>query len=142
LPDLETDPSLRIVRSGDSQSLTPFASQQWQASSEVGELGGLVLPSSSSPIATTTFKLPGADDVIDSSGFSGVDNRFQLDEDPGFTFNDNGELELTEPKPAPKTPRAVSRAPMMLDAATELTVREQQAEVLDDGTQVSFTMFS
>lgn len=56
------DLGLDITRSGESQSLTPFGSQQSQSSSHAGALGGLVLPSSS-PGAPGSFRLEGDNDI-------------------------------------------------------------------------------
>jgi hypothetical protein len=93
-PELVADLDLRlnfdIARSGESQSLTSFGSQQSPTSSHAGVLGGLVLPSSS-PNAPVAFQLAGDDYPLVYAGLTGDHDLSQLGE-PDFTFDENGEL--------------------------------------------------
>ncbi|KAF5846708.1 hypothetical protein GGP41_004772 [Bipolaris sorokiniana] len=58
LADLDCNFNLDITYSGESQSLTPFGSQQYSSTSHVGSAGALILPTSS-PITSGGFRLEG-----------------------------------------------------------------------------------
>jgi len=128
-----------VPRSGDSQSLTPFGSQQTPSSPHAGALGGLVLPTSS-PDGPGGFQLQGGDEAAGSSGFVGGDDGFDLGE-PDFGFDENGEL-IEGPQVVPHvagTPVARSAAGMHSDAGASAKVRKEHEEGRMGGTQVSFT---
>jgi meiotic recombination protein REC8 len=134
LADLDARLNLDVSRSGDSQSLTPLGSQRSQSSSQVGALGGLVLPTSS-PDHPGCFSLGGDNDAVD---LGGADDNIVL-EDPVFGFDDDGML--FEGPPAEKvagTPAAQSGAAMLSDAGASAKVRREHEEGRMGGVQVSF----
>jgi meiotic recombination protein REC8 len=123
LADLDLGFNVDIARSDDSQSLTPFGSQHAQSSSQASALGGLVLPSSS-PVQPRGFSIAGHQEAAVQNGFLDADDGFELEE-PGFTFDENGEL--IEGPPAAKvagTAAAQSWVAMHSDAgASEKVAR-------------------
>jgi hypothetical protein len=144
LPELLTDLDLglefSIARSSESQSLTPFGTQQSQSSPNAGALGGLVLPSSS-PVEQGGFQLEGDDEAAGNSGFFGGDDGFDLGE-PDFGFDENGEL--IEGPLAPRvagTPAARSGAAMHSNAGASAKVRKEHEEGRMVGAQVSLLLF-
>ena len=142
-PELLTgvDPGLGldVPRWGESQSLTPFGSQQSSQSSRVSGYG-LVLPSSS-PDRPAGGALEGDDGGQGNQDMQDIDNILQLD-DPDFAFGEDGDIiELTpgsRAPVAPATPVAVGRATMHSDAGASSQVRREHAEGQQRGEQVSF----
>ncbi|KAH7075757.1 Rec8 like protein-domain-containing protein [Paraphoma chrysanthemicola] len=125
--DLDLGLNFDIARSGESQSLTPFGSQQSPASSHAGALGGLVLPSSS-PNAPGFFQLAGDDDPLVHAGFIDDYDFSQLGE-PEFTFDENGELIDGPAVRAPAgMPAAQGGATMHSDAGASEKVRRDHEE--------------
>jgi meiotic recombination protein REC8 len=138
LADLDFGLGLDIIRSGDSQSLTPFGSQQLRSSSPVGALGGLVLPSSSSTPAGS-FRLHGDTEAVDPVVFLGDEDGTQLGE-PDFAFDENGELvERSSVHDVAATPAAHSGVAMHSDAGASAKVRRDHEEGRMGAAQVSFT---
>lgn len=131
LADLGLDINFNIARSGESQSLTPFGSQ---SSSQASALGGLVLPDDSSPQQAHDIGLQGDDGQAASSGFLGTGNE----NDPGFTFDDDGNF---IDGPSPKVPAGIPAggAGMLSDAGASARVRREHEEGRMGGPQVSFT---
>jgi hypothetical protein len=136
--NLDLDLNLDITRSGESQSLTPFGSQQPYASSHAGSLGGLVLPTSS-PQAPGSFRLQGDNDAGSPGDLAPVDDGFDYG-DPGFSFDENGELfEAPPAQNVAATPAARSGTAMHSDAAASAKVRKEHEEGRMGGAQVSST---
>jgi meiotic recombination protein REC8 len=142
-PELLTgiDPGLGldVPRWGESQSLTPFGTQQSSQSSRVGGYS-LVLPSSS-PDRPAGGALEGDDGGQGNQDMQDIDNILQLD-DPDFAFGEDGDIiELTpgsRAPVAPATPVAAGRATMHSDAGVSSQVRREHAEGQQRGDQVSF----
>lgn len=88
---LRLDPPMHM---GDSQSLTPFGSQRRPSTPEA-PLGGLILPVSSSarsggyggPLDAGFSSVGGA-----SGGIQDIEGYDDAISEPGFTFDDNGDL--------------------------------------------------
>ncbi|KAH8717092.1 Rec8 like protein-domain-containing protein [Phaeosphaeriaceae sp. PMI808] len=91
LAELDQGFNVGTSRSADSQSLTPFGSQREHSFSSVSALGGLVIPSSSSPGRAGSFILGDDNEVGGSNDLINLQDDIQLGE-PGFTFDENGEL--------------------------------------------------
>jgi hypothetical protein len=135
LADLDPGLNFEVLRSGDSQSLTPFGLQHMHSSSPAGALGGLVLPTSS-PDHLGGFSLGGDNDAVD---LGGAEDDIVL-EDPLFGFDEDGML--FEGPPAAKvagTPAAQSGVGMLSDGGASAKVRKEHGEGRTDGVQVSFT---
>lgn len=126
-----------MLHSGDSQSLTPFGSQQSSQSSHVGGYG-LVLPSS-------TPDRPALQGDQDNNEMLDIDNLLQLD-DPDFAFGEDGDIIEFTPgsrvQVAPATPANVRRATMHSDADASVRVRQAHEEGRQRGEQVSFATLS
>ncbi|KAF1929380.1 uncharacterized protein M421DRAFT_100483 [Didymella exigua CBS 183.55] len=136
LPDFALPPAefladlgLDLPRSGESQSLTPFGSQQSSQSPHVGGYG-LVLPSSS-PDRSVGVGLEGDNGGHDNDGFVDIDNLLNLEE-PEFIFGEDGNIiEFTPAQHAPETPAAAvaaGGAPMQSDAGASARVRREHEE--------------
>jgi hypothetical protein len=139
LTDLDLGLGLNISRSGDSQSLTPFGSQNSQSSSHTGALGGLVLPTSSPDPLGGGFELQSDNDAAGHIGFLGDADDLDLGE-PDFMFDENGEfVEVQVPQNGAATPAARSVAGMQSDAGASVKVRKEHEEGRMGGEQVSFT---
>ncbi|KNG44952.1 ubiquitin c-terminal hydrolase [Stemphylium lycopersici] len=130
LADLDFNFDLDVAHSGDSQSLTPFGSQQSQSSFHVGAIGGLILPTSS-PVAPGEFRLEGHNgpgSVGRPSGMLGAGETIEI-EDVDFMFGDDGEIIELSPRPATlKTPATPAGAPMSGDAGASMRVRAEHEE--------------
>ncbi|ORY18856.1 Rec8 like protein-domain-containing protein [Clohesyomyces aquaticus] len=131
LADLQI-PLVQTPRSGESQSLTPFGSQQ--APGTPGEqLGGLVIPSSSSRGAGG-FALAGDDGGVssmmgDHSGMLEEEGIVPLLDDPDFGFDADGNLiEFTPGQPVPGTPAVAGGATVTSDAGASARVRREHEE--------------
>ncbi|PVH92072.1 hypothetical protein DM02DRAFT_576286 [Periconia macrospinosa] len=131
------DPALHV---GDSQSLTPFGSQQ-HPSTPGPPIGGLVLPVSSS---ARSGGFGGLGDVGFSSvggasgGLPDIGGFDDAISDPGFTFDDDGNLvDLTDAnEPAqPGTPSHVRGAAMQSDDQASARVRQEHEEGLQAGAE-------
>ncbi|KAF2636443.1 hypothetical protein P280DRAFT_552939 [Massarina eburnea CBS 473.64] len=138
LAELDLGPPLDpIVRAGDSQSLTPFGTQHVPTTPE-GPIGGLILPGSSS-IGPGGFGIQG--DVGPSSnggpsGVPGVGVFEDVIDDPGFTFDDDGNLvDLTDMNAIFRTPGDPGGAVMPSDAGASARVRQEHEEGLRAGEQ-------
>ncbi|KAL5118213.1 R8 protein [Pleosporales sp. CAS-2024a] len=141
LADLDLALDFQVTRSGESQSLTPFGTQQQQqqsqSSSSAGELCGLVLPTSS-PVAPGSFRLiqSGDEAAADIVGFNDGDDGLDLG-DPGFGFDENGELiEDFDGIRAAQTPAARSGAGVHSDADASARVRREHEEGRAGGAQL------
>ncbi|CAA9960214.1 Rad21 Rec8 N domain containing protein [Pyrenophora teres f. maculata] len=130
LAELDSRFNLDIVHSGESQSLTPFCSQQSQDSSHVGVVGGLVLPTSS-PGLPGQFRLEGDDELGGLGGPSamlGDDDMVEI-EDPDFMFGDDGEIvHLSPGRRSARTPVRSAGTPVSGDAGTSARVRREHKE--------------
>lgn len=140
-PELLTDLDLgfdsNLPRSGGSQSLTPYGSQQLSQSPNATGFG-LVLPSSS-PNRPGDFRLEGGNDTQGDNVMMDVDNMLQLDE-PDFTFGEDGDLiEFTPGQPAPATPANAGGMYMHSDAGASARVRQEHKEGQQGGDQVSLS---
>jgi meiotic recombination protein REC8 len=134
LANLNLGPAIKPLRNGDSQSLTPFGSQQDPSTPE-GRVGGLILPASSS-VAAGDFVVHG------SAGLRGPSDMFGGDEldDPGFGFDDEGNLIDYEPANVnPATPAAPGGSAVPSDDGASARVRQEHEEGLQAAAQVSFT---
>lgn len=133
LEDLDLGFNFDPPRSGESQSLTPFGSQQSSQASHIGGYG-LVLPSSS-PGRPAGIGLQGDNDMVD------IDDLLNLEE-PEFMFGDDGDIiEFTPRQSALEAPAAVAaieKSLMLSDAVASARVREGHEEGQQDGIQVSF----
>ncbi|KAF1916980.1 Rec8 like protein-domain-containing protein [Ampelomyces quisqualis] len=135
LTELDLDLNLDITRSGDSQSLTPFGSQQSYTSSHAGALGGLVLPTSS-PDPPGSFRIQGDNEAGSPGNLAPVDDGFDYG-DPGFSFDENGELfEASPTQNLAATPAARSGTAMHSDAAASAKVRKEHEEGRMGGAQL------
>jgi meiotic recombination protein REC8 len=140
LDDLNLGFNADILRSGESQSLAPFGSQQSSQSSHVGDYG-LVLPSSS-PDRPAGGGLEG-----DNGGQDDIDLDHLLDlEEPEFVFGEDGDIiEFTPGQRAPETPAASPAGGVALmhsDAGASARVRQEHGEGHQGGAQVSFSTIS
>jgi hypothetical protein len=144
LAELDHNFNLDIARSGDSQTLTPFGSQQTRSSSHADPIGGLVLPTSS-PVMAAEFRLEGDDGVGSVGGRStmlGAGETLEL-EDPDFMIGDSGEIiPFTPRRKVPRTPARTAGATMSGDAGASTRVRKEHEEGQQAGSQVSFAAFS
>lgn len=146
-PDLLTDLDFVSIhdpsRSGESQSLTPFGSQQSSQSSNVGNYG-LVLPSSS-PERSAGINLGGDDGSQNHNDFLDIDKLLNLEE-PEFIFGEDGDIIEFSPGPhAPKTPVAATATggtPMLSDAGASARVRQEHEEGQLGGMLVSSAAIS
>ncbi|KAI4910896.1 hypothetical protein J4E90_007153 [Alternaria incomplexa] len=133
LVELDHNFNFDIARSGDSQTLTPFSSQQARSSSHADGIGGLILPTSS-PVMAAEFRLEGDDGVGSVGGPSvmGAGDTIQL-EDPDFMIADDGEIiQLPPRRKIPSTPARTAGAKMSSDAGASARVRKEH----EDGQQV------
>lgn len=126
------------LRSGESQSLTPFGSQQSSHSSYVGGYG-LVLPSSS-PKQPAGVDLQGGNTMVDINNFLNL-------EEPEFMFGEDGDIiEFTPSQPALETPAAPVTTNegglMHSDAGASARVRQKHEEGQHVGAQVSSSEIS
>lgn len=140
LADFDLGFNNELPRSGESQSLTPFGSQQSSQSSHIGGYG-LVLPSSS-PDRPAGGGLEG-----DNGGQDDIDLDHLLNlEEPDFVFGEDGDIiELTPVQRAPETPAAAPAtggAPMHSDAGASARVRQEHEEGQQGGAQVSLAAVS
>lgn len=143
LAELDYNFNLDIARSGDSQTLTPFSSQQARSSSHADVIGGLILPTSS-PVMVAEFRLEGDDGVGSVGGPSvmGAGDIIQLEE-PDFMIADDGEIiQLPPRRKMPSTPARTAGAKMSSDAGASARVRKEHEEGQQAGDQVSFAAFS
>lgn len=140
LADLDLGFDLGPPRSGESQSLTPFGSQQSSRSSHVAGFG-LVLPSSS-PNRSAGIGIQGDDGLQGGSGVLDAEDLLQLDE-PDFTFGEDGDLiDFTTGQHAPATPAAGEGVSMHSDAGASARVRREHEEGRHAGDQVSVAAIS
>ncbi|KAI8934714.1 hypothetical protein NX059_008403 [Plenodomus lindquistii] len=136
--NLSFDP-LPIRHSGDSQSLTPFGTQQSRSPSHASAIGGLVLPSSSSSLHGG-FQL-GDEDVQGNIGgpsamFDEGGMQSALDE-PDFTFADDGHMiQLGDDDFVPRTPAVQGGSTMQSDAGASARVRREHEEGRQAGAQI------
>ncbi|CAO2651005.1 Nn.00g093020.m01.CDS01 [Neocucurbitaria sp. VM-36] len=118
-----------IVRAGDSQSFTPFGSQQSQSSHD-GAIGGLVLPSSS-PSMSGQFRLEGDNgpgSIGRPSGVLGAGDMLEVLE-PDFTFGDDGDIiDLTAENARARTPGVSGGVTIHSDAGASERVRREHEE--------------
>ena len=143
LAELDHNFNLDVARSGDSQTLTPFSSQQARSSSHADGIGGLILPTSS-PVMAAEFRLEGDDGVGSVGGPSvmGAGDTIQL-EDPDFMIADDGEIiQLPPRQKMPSTRARTAGAKMSSDAGASARVRKDHEEGQQAGDQVSFATFS
>lgn len=122
--------------------MTSFGIQQSQISSEVGALGGLVLPTSS-PSEHGKFRLEGDNDLggntREPSGIFSTGGSLGLDE-PDFTFGDDGNfIQLGYDDIMPKTPRVQRGAAIQSDTGVSARVWREHEEGRKAGAQVSFS---
>lgn len=127
-----------VRHSGDSQSLTPFGTQQSRPSSQVDAIGGLVLPSSS-PSQHAEFELEG-DNIPGNIGrprdMFGTRPVPDLDE-PDFTFGDDGNIiQLGDDGFIPRTPGVHGGSTMHSDAGASARVRREHEEGRQAGVQI------
>lgn len=125
-----------LLHNGDSQSLTPFGSQQ--PNTPQGPAGGLIIPTSSS-VAVGEFIYHDANGPGAMGSPSGMLGGEDMDE-PGFAFDDEGNLvDVEVPNAVIGTPAAPGGVTMPSDAGASARVREEHEERFQAGTQVSFT---
>jgi meiotic recombination protein REC8 len=143
LAELDLGFNLDLSRSGESQSLTPFGSQQSSQSSHVGGYG-LVLPSSS-PDRPAGVGLEGDNVEQGNNDMLDIDNLLNLEE-PDFVFGEDGDIiEFTPGQRAPETPAvavATGGVQMLSDAGASARVRQEHQERQQGGAQVSFAAAS
>ncbi|KAL6710837.1 R8 protein [Coniothyrium glycines] len=136
MADLNLNFDFNFAQSGDSQSLTPFGSQLSQCSTPVG---GLVLPSSSSPHAAPGFRLEGDDgpsNLGDTGGLFGAEDSIEMPE-PNFTFGDDGEIiDLPVRNLIARTPGPHPGSAMQSDAGASERVRREHEEGQQAGVQI------
>ncbi|KAF2689605.1 hypothetical protein K458DRAFT_475049 [Lentithecium fluviatile CBS 122367] len=132
LAELNLGPALEPLRNGDSQSLTPFGSQQ--PTTPGGPIGGLILPSSSS-VGAGEFVIHGDNGLGALGGPSALLGGEDLD-DPGFAFDDNGNIiDFEEVNVISGTPAVPGGATMPSDAGASARVRQEHEEGLQAGAQ-------
>jgi meiotic recombination protein REC8 len=137
LAELNLGPAIEPLRNGDSQSLSPFGSQQHPTTPEV-PIGGLVLPTSSS-VDVGEFLIHGDNGSGAVGGPSGMMGSEYLD-DPGFGFDDDGNLiDFEESNFISGTPAAPGGTTMPSDDGASARVRQEHEEGLQAGALVSFT---
>lgn len=139
LADLNLPLPLETPRSGESQSLTPVASQR-QLAAEGGLAGGLVIPSSSSPVGGE-LRVEGDYGLSSVGGVSGVSRLggAELLSEPDFGFDDEGNMiDLTAGEIFPGTLADLPGAVMLSDAGASARVRQEHEEGQLAGTEVSF----
>ncbi|EUC50527.1 hypothetical protein COCMIDRAFT_82101 [Bipolaris oryzae ATCC 44560] len=136
LADLDFNFNLDITHSGESQSLTPFGSQQYSSSSRVGSAGGLILPPSS-PVTSGGFGLEGdygIGSIGQHSAMLGAGDTIEI-EDPDFEFGDDGEIiHLSPGAVSLRTLATPARAPRSGNAGQNDKVRKdppQSQQALD-----------
>jgi meiotic recombination protein REC8, fungi type len=125
-------------RHGESQDLTPFGTQQDQ-STPGGLVGGLLIPSTSSPQGGK-FKIQGDDSPVTVGGPSDIlgENGLQLLEEPDFAFDDDGNfVDRIEIAAATHTPAGASGHTMQSDAVASTWMRQQHEERQRIEAQVS-----
>ncbi|KAF1942013.1 hypothetical protein EJ02DRAFT_512039 [Clathrospora elynae] len=131
--DFNLNFNLNVSRPGESESLTPFGSQQSQSSA----VGGLILPTSS-PARPGEFELEGdhgIGSVGEPSGMPGAGEPVELGE-PSFMFGDDGDIVIMTPrKPAAATPGGTGGTTMSGDAGASARVRREHEEGQQDGAQ-------
>jgi len=136
LAELNLGPAIESLRNGDSQSLTPFGSQQHPTTPE-GPIGGLILPSSSS-VGAVEFMIHGDNGSAAIGGPSEMLGDEHLD-DPGWGVDDDGNIiDYEETNVISGTPAALGGATMPSDAGASARVRQEHEEGLQAGAQVSF----
>jgi len=130
--------------SGDSQSLTPFGTQQSPSIPTAGAVGGLVLPSTS-PLQHGEFRLKGdndADSVSRTSDMFGTGGFLDLDE-PDFTFGDDGGfIQLGYDEIMHRTPDVHGGAEMQSYTGVSARVRREHEQGRHAGAQVSLVVSS
>ncbi|KAH7392678.1 Rec8 like protein-domain-containing protein [Pyrenochaeta sp. MPI-SDFR-AT-0127] len=139
-PDIlaELDPvaNLDITHFDESQTLSPFGSQQSQ-SSHAASIGGLILPTSS-PTLTGVFRVDGNSALHSIGRSSGIMDAGDMLEviEPGFTFDDDGDIiDLSPGNELPKTPGMHGRMTMPYDADASARVRREHEEGKRAGAQ-------
>ncbi|KAF1851937.1 uncharacterized protein K460DRAFT_392110 [Cucurbitaria berberidis CBS 394.84] len=129
LADLDLGFSLDITHDDESQSLTPFGSQQPQCSYP-SEIGGLILPTSS-PGMPGEFRLEGDNgpgSIDRPSGMFDAGNMLEMLE-PDFMFGDDGDLiDLTAGNAIVVTPGVPGGSTMHSDAGASARVRREHEE--------------
>jgi meiotic recombination protein REC8 len=144
LADLDANFNLNTIHSGESQSLTPFGSQQYSSPSHVGSAAGLILPTSS-PVVPGGFRLESdsrAGSVSQPSGMLGVGDTIEI-EDPDFMFGDDGEIiQLSPGTVSLRTPATPARATMLSNVGQSDRVRRYLEQEHHNHDQVSFALFS
>lgn len=136
LAQLKLGPAVDPLRNGDSQSLTPYGSQQHPTTPE-GPVGGLILPASSS-VGVGGFMIHGDNGSAGIGGPSDMLGGDELD-DPGFSFDADGNLiDYEEANVIAGTPAAPRGSAMPGDAGASARVRQEHEEGLHAGAQVSF----
>ncbi|KAF2263388.1 hypothetical protein CC78DRAFT_581477 [Lojkania enalia] len=137
LADLNLPMLLETPRSGESQSLTPFASQH--DSSTAGPVGGLILPSSS-PRPMGEFRVKGDNgpgDIVGPGDFPEDEDNVGLLEEPDFDFDEHGNfIEITRSEPVLCTPTAPLGGPIPSDAGASARVRQEHEEGHSAGIQL------
>ncbi|CAI6339149.1 unnamed protein product [Periconia digitata] len=132
---LPIDPPFHV---GDSQSLTPFGSQQDPSTPEP-PIGGLILPPSSSNGAFDGPGVVGFSSVGRASG--GLPDNEGFDDaisDPGFTFDEDGNLiDLIDPASHVNVAAQgdVREATMQSDGRASSRVRQEHEEGLHTGAE-------
>ncbi|KAF1963147.1 hypothetical protein CC80DRAFT_487544, partial [Byssothecium circinans] len=138
LAELDLGPPLEpLSRHGDSQSLTPFGTQQ-APTTPGGPVGGLILPGSSSqgPGGFAIQGDVGPSSVGGPSGMSGSGGFDDMIGDPGFTFDDDGNLvDLTDTNAIFRTPMAPGGTTMPSDAGASARVRQEHEDGLRAGIE-------
>ncbi|KAF2798527.1 hypothetical protein K505DRAFT_405148 [Melanomma pulvis-pyrius CBS 109.77] len=135
LVDLDLALPLETPRSGESQSLTPFGSQQVPGTPG-RPIGGLILPSSSSR-DMGEFRVEGDDDPSSVGGPSGMLRAEDLLEplaEPDFGFDAEGNF--FDHAPHPVTPAVPGGANVPSDAGASARVRQEHEEGRYDGTEL------
>ncbi|KAF2741177.1 hypothetical protein EJ04DRAFT_530763 [Polyplosphaeria fusca] len=117
---------LQTPRSGESQSLTPFNSQRH--ASTPNQVGGLVLPSSSSHVLGG-FDFPGDDSSIAIGDIENAEGERMMLDEAVFEFDEDGAFVERHPgQQAPTTPLGHGRVPMSSDAEASTRVRVEHEE--------------
>jgi meiotic recombination protein REC8 len=137
LADLSLPPPFQILRSGESQSLTPFGSQQ-DSSTSGGQVGGLVFPSSS-PRGPGEFRIEGdtgPGSIAGPSGILGDIAEPLLEPDFGFdadgNFIDFADVDAVSGAPA-MPPGSIVHS----DAAAGSTIRQEHGDGQRASVEVS-----
>ncbi|PSN63799.1 hypothetical protein BS50DRAFT_647578 [Corynespora cassiicola Philippines] len=134
LADLNLDFIHTTPRPGESQSLTPFGSQQAPATPDQG-ICALIIPSSSSH-DMNGFNIAGGNEPSSVGGPGGMlgDKMPDQLEDPDFDFDADGNLVPRDVEPA--TPAPTGRATIRIDAGASARVRQEHEEAQLAGAEL------